>query len=120
MPYDNPLVMSLAEFVKHPIATELVHNGQAYQVLGITNYSHWRDARELRACIESDALTREHMLDAATARVSKFLHVGSTGRLAESIAAAGASMGFRLHDTAINMAAIRKVRPRGGVMHAFP
>lgn len=33
-PYDNPLVMSLAEFVRHPIAEELLHNGQTYQVRG--------------------------------------------------------------------------------------
>ena len=31
-PYDNPLVMSLKEFVEHPISQELLHNGQAFQV----------------------------------------------------------------------------------------
>ena len=31
-PYDNPLVMSLKEFVEHPISKELLHNGQAFQV----------------------------------------------------------------------------------------
>jgi len=38
-PYDNPLVLPLADFVKHPIAKDLLHNGQIFQVLGITNYS---------------------------------------------------------------------------------
>lgn len=31
-PYDNPLVMSLKEFVEHPMSKELLHNGQAFQV----------------------------------------------------------------------------------------
>ena len=29
-PYDNPLYMPLSEFVGHPIAQELLHNGQAF------------------------------------------------------------------------------------------
>ncbi len=31
-PYDNPMVMSLREFTRHPIAKELLHNGQTFQV----------------------------------------------------------------------------------------
>jgi hypothetical protein len=31
-PYDNEMVMSLKEFVESPIAHELIHNGQAFQV----------------------------------------------------------------------------------------
>lgn len=31
-PYSNPLVMPLADFIEHPLAHELVHNGAAYQV----------------------------------------------------------------------------------------
>ena len=31
-PYDNPLVMSLKDFVEHPISKELLHNGQTFQV----------------------------------------------------------------------------------------
>ena len=31
-PYHNPLVMPLEEFVRHPIAQELLHNGQTFQV----------------------------------------------------------------------------------------
>ena len=33
-PYDNPLAMPLAEFAKHPIAQELIHNGASFQVCG--------------------------------------------------------------------------------------
>ena len=31
-PYSNRLVMPLADFIEHPLAHELVHNGQALQV----------------------------------------------------------------------------------------
>ncbi len=31
-PYNNELVMPLEEFVKHPIAEELLHNGETFQV----------------------------------------------------------------------------------------
>ena len=32
--YDNPLVMSLEAFVDHPLAHEMLHNGQTLQVRG--------------------------------------------------------------------------------------
>ena len=34
-PYRNLLVMPLADFIEHPLAHELVHNGQALQVKAI-------------------------------------------------------------------------------------
>ena len=30
-PYDNPLLMPLREFAAHPVAADLLHNGQAMQ-----------------------------------------------------------------------------------------
>ena len=41
-PYNNSLVMPLAEWIEHPIAEELIHNGATLQVLGLTNYSFWQ------------------------------------------------------------------------------
>lgn len=41
-PYNNSLAMPLHEFVEHPIAEELLHNGGTLQVLGLTNYSRWQ------------------------------------------------------------------------------
>lgn len=32
-PYQNSLVMPLAEFIEHPLAHELIHNGQTLQVV---------------------------------------------------------------------------------------
>lgn len=50
-PYDNPLVMSLADFVKLPEVHDLLHNNQLYQLLGITNISKEPGlAKEIRRC----------------------------------------------------------------------
>lgn len=50
-PYDNPLAMPLGEFVRLPQVHQVLHNNQAYQVLGITNISSERVlARRLRSC----------------------------------------------------------------------
>ncbi|KAG2489337.1 hypothetical protein HYH03_012167 [Edaphochlamys debaryana] len=93
-PYNNELVMSLKEFAEHPIATELLHNGATFQVLGITNYSHWGDAAQFRGCLKAQASVEEHMLQVAKDRVRRFSHVGTTDRLFDSAAAAVGSLGL--------------------------
>eukprot|EP00198_Chlamydomonas_reinhardtii_P000192 XP_001689527.1 predicted protein [Chlamydomonas reinhardtii] len=92
-PYDNELVMSLREFAQHPIATELLHNGAAFQasarrVLGITNYSHWGDAGTFRACLSAHPPLSAQLLEVAKSRVRRFTHVGTTDRLFDSAASA--------------------------------
>lgn len=91
-PYDNPLAMSLAEFVRHPIAQELLHEGEFFQVLGITNYSHYAGSEQLRACVASDADVRQQLHDFAVARVRRFAHVGVTSMLNESVLSAAATL----------------------------
>lgn len=99
-PYDNPIYMSLLDFVKDPITTELLHNGQTFQVLGITNYSHWGDAAEFRKCFWDDEATQSQLIKVALNRIDKFMHVGSTSRLEDSVTAAAAAMKFNLDDFA--------------------
>ncbi|GFR48031.1 hypothetical protein Agub_g9863 [Astrephomene gubernaculifera] len=93
-PYDNQLVMSLKDFAQHPIAAELLHNGATFQVLGITNYSHWGDAGAFRSCLKSYDSLRDQMLRVAQERVRRFSHVGTTDRLFESAASALVSLGY--------------------------
>ncbi|PNW88282.1 hypothetical protein CHLRE_01g022600v5 [Chlamydomonas reinhardtii] len=99
-PYDNELVMSLREFAQHPIATELLHNGAAFQVLGITNYSHWGDAGTFRACLSAHPPLSAQLLEVAKSRVRRFTHVGTTDRLFDSAASALVSMGLSIHSPA--------------------
>ena len=61
------------------------------QVLGITNYSHWGDAGEMRRCSWEDEGVRSRLGDFAVDRINKFIHVGATNRLSESVEAAGVS-----------------------------
>ncbi|GLC34918.1 hypothetical protein PLESTM_000253900 [Pleodorina starrii] len=84
----------------HPIAAELLHNGAAFQVLGITNYSHWGDANAFRGCLLRYEHLREQMVDVAKARVQRFTHVGTTDRLFESAASALVSMGLSVESPA--------------------
>eukprot|EP00798_Chlamydomonas_sp_ICE-L_P032022 gene32022-16545_t len=73
-PYNNRLYMPLHEFMETDIAHELLHNGETYQVLGITNYSHWNDAEELRHCMTSYPSAMEAMFNISKARIQRFHH----------------------------------------------
>jgi hypothetical protein len=101
-PYDNPLIPSLLEFARSPVARELLHEGQALQVLGLTNYSHWTPAPQLRACLFGRPDVARELLGVAEQRLARFTHVGSTGRLKESVEAAAAALGAPLLGTAFS------------------
>lgn len=101
-PYDNPLIPSLLEFARHPLARELLHDGQALQVLGLTNYSHWEPAPKLRACLFGHKEVARELLGVAERRLARFTHVGSTGRLRESVEAAAAALGAPLLGSAFS------------------
>ena len=55
--YNNSLTMPLADFARHPVVHEVLHNGAAFQLLGITNYTttHPESAQVLRQCINPDS-----------------------------------------------------------------
>ncbi|KAI8476623.1 MAG: hypothetical protein J3K34DRAFT_463899 [Monoraphidium minutum] len=102
-PYANPLFMPLREFAAHPIAAELLHNGQALQVLGLTNYSHWDGAAGLRACAGTDQATAKALLKIAKARLRTLSHVGTAERLQDSVEACAASLGLDLGGAAYRL-----------------
>jgi hypothetical protein len=96
-PYDAPqLVMPLLEFAQHPMARELLHNGQTAAVLGITNYSHMnaKDTGASRQCLNTEE--GRPLLQQALDLLGYFAHVGSTGLLEDSVTAAAARLGFDL------------------------
>mmetsp|Transcript_3569 Transcript_3569/g.8517 ORF Transcript_3569/g.8517 Transcript_3569/m.8517 type:complete len:551 (+) Transcript_3569:111-1763(+) len=95
-PYNNPLAMPLREFIEHPIVASTIHNGAALQVLGLTNYSHHRDAAKLRGCVAEVPSVREAMVRVAVQRLQGMYHVGVTDRLQESITSAAGSLGINL------------------------
>ncbi|GBF98742.1 hypothetical protein Rsub_11291 [Raphidocelis subcapitata] len=95
-PYNNPLTMPLAEFAAHPLAVDLVHNGEAFQVLGLTNYSHWPKADALRQCAISDQGVARELSAYAKRRLATFAHVGTTDALFESVEACAGALGMAL------------------------
>ncbi|KAA6422197.1 MAG: tyrosine sulfotransferase-like [Trebouxia sp. A1-2] len=84
-PYQNSLVMPLAEFIEHPLAHELIHNGQTLQVLGLTNYSHWKEAGPVRRCLQGSQTTQKLLSSLALKQLHHFVHVGVMDMLDESI-----------------------------------
>lgn len=99
-PYDNPMVLPLQDFIHQPIAAELLHNGELLQVLGLTNYSHWDKAAELRSCMLKHDDIAEELLEFGLKRIEKFEHVGTTEKLYLSVEAAAASLKMPLGSTA--------------------
>ncbi|KAL4420062.1 hypothetical protein ABPG77_004327 [Micractinium sp. CCAP 211/92] len=93
-PYNNSLVTPLHEWIEHPIAEELLHNGATLQVLGLTNYSYWPVAEQLRHCVRSSWVAREMLLALATKRLKRMAHVGLTERLDESVTSMAADLGL--------------------------
>ncbi|XP_002984138.2 protein-tyrosine sulfotransferase [Selaginella moellendorffii] len=83
--YDVPaFVMPLKEFVDHPAVHELVHNGQTFQVAGITNNSYLKEANDIRYCVTQFEELGEHVLHVAKRRLNGMLYVGLTERHKES------------------------------------
>ncbi|KAL2651624.1 hypothetical protein R1flu_019752 [Riccia fluitans] len=84
--YDvDSLVMPLHEFIHHPIAHELVHNGATLQVAGLTNNSYVKEAKEIRACVVDFEHLGRWVLDVAKRRLDDMIYVGLTDRQEESV-----------------------------------
>ncbi|GAX84368.1 hypothetical protein CEUSTIGMA_g11790.t1 [Chlamydomonas eustigma] len=94
-PYNNTLVMSLQDFVRHPITKELLHNGQTYQVLGGTNHSFWSDAALIRECASLPHI-KDRILELAIYNMDRFIHVGISDQLSLSLEVAAAALGLHL------------------------
>lgn len=75
----------IMDTVRHCDATVLA---SVLQVLGITNYSHWGDAGQLRSCVWDSSHAHDLLEQVALKRIQRFLHVGTTDRLFDSAASA--------------------------------
>ncbi|KAI3696952.1 hypothetical protein L6452_29607 [Arctium lappa] len=72
------IVMPLHEYIHHPVALDLVHNGATFQVAGLTNNSNIRGAHELRQCVITYQVLGKHVLKVAKKRLDNMLYVGIT------------------------------------------
>ena len=68
------------------------------QVLGLTNYSRWGHAKGIRACVTAaDRGARQRLLDLARKKLGRFVHVGVTEMLEQSIASLAATLSLRMN-----------------------
>ncbi|KAJ0793058.1 putative protein-tyrosine sulfotransferase [Helianthus annuus] len=64
--YDmEEVVMPLHDYINHPVALDLVHNGATFQVAGLTNNSNIREAHELRRCVITHPILGKYVLEVA-------------------------------------------------------
>ncbi|GJV87863.1 protein-tyrosine sulfotransferase-like protein [Tanacetum coccineum] len=77
--YDmEEIVMPLHDYINHPVAMDLIHNGATFQVAGLTNNSNIRDAHELRQCVITHPILGKYVLEVAKKRLDDMLYVGIT------------------------------------------
>ncbi|KAG6760707.1 hypothetical protein POTOM_033887 [Populus tomentosa] len=78
-PYNmEKMVMPLQEYINDPRAHELVHNGETFQVAGLTNNSYFVESHEVRCCVQKHKILGEHVLEVAKKRLDDMLYVGLT------------------------------------------
>ncbi|KAK1411958.1 hypothetical protein QVD17_32846 [Tagetes erecta] len=72
------VAMPLHDYIHHPIALDIVHNGATFQVAGLTNNSNLRGAHELRQCVITHPILGKYVLEVAKKRLDDMLYVGIT------------------------------------------
>ena len=78
------MLMPLHEFIHHPLAYDIIHNGATFQVSGLTNNSHIEGSQEIRHYVEKYPLLGKDVLQVAKRRLDKMLFVGLTENHKES------------------------------------
>ncbi|KAI7743382.1 hypothetical protein M8C21_003565 [Ambrosia artemisiifolia] len=72
------IVMPLQEFINHPVALDIIHNGATFQVAGLTNNSNKWEAHEVRHCVMAHQTLGKYVLEVAKKRLDDMLYVGLT------------------------------------------
>lgn len=70
------------------------------QVLGVTNYSHWRDTDLLRSCAAESQQTQKALRKMALQRLDSFAHVGVMEDLENSILSLASLTGLKMRGPA--------------------
>ncbi|KAK4255098.1 hypothetical protein QN277_008139 [Acacia crassicarpa] len=83
--YDlEEFAMPLHEFINHPVAEDIVHNGATFQVAGLTNNSYVAESHEVRHCVQKYKILGKYVLQVAKKRLDDMLYVGLTEEHKES------------------------------------
>ncbi|KAK4286441.1 hypothetical protein QN277_002997 [Acacia crassicarpa] len=83
--YDNEdFAMPLHEYINHPVAEDIVHNGATFQVAGLTNNSYQPESHEVRHCVQEHKSLGKYVLGVAKKRLDDMLYIGLTEEHRES------------------------------------
>ncbi|RYR44953.1 hypothetical protein Ahy_A08g041214 isoform A [Arachis hypogaea] len=83
--YDmEDFAMPLYEYINHPAARDIVHNGATFQVAGLTNNSYLAEAHEVRHCVQKYKILGKYVLQVAKKKLDNMLYVGLTEEHRES------------------------------------
>ncbi|XP_054814793.1 protein-tyrosine sulfotransferase-like [Prosopis cineraria] len=83
--YDmEDFAMPLHEYINHPVAEEIVHNGATFQVAGLTNNSYQLESHEVRHCVRKHKILGKYVLEVAKKRLDDMLYIGLTEEHRES------------------------------------
>ncbi|XP_061353895.1 protein-tyrosine sulfotransferase isoform X2 [Gastrolobium bilobum] len=83
--YDmEDFAMPLQEYINHPVAGDILHNGATFQLAGLTNNSYIAEAHEVRHCVQKYKNLGKYVLQVAKKRLDNMLYVGLTEEHRES------------------------------------
>ncbi|XP_042413980.1 protein-tyrosine sulfotransferase-like isoform X5 [Zingiber officinale] len=78
-PYDmQNMAMPLHEYINHPIAHDIIHNGATFQVAGLTNNSYSVESHDVHNCVKKHPQLGLFVLEVAKHRLNHMLYVGLT------------------------------------------
>lgn len=84
-PYNiEDIVMPLRDYITHPIARDIIHNGATFQIAGLTNNSYLAESHEVRHCVMKHEALGEYVLEVAKKRLDDMLYIGLTEKHKES------------------------------------
>lgn len=72
------VAMPLHQYINHPIAMDLIHNGATFQVAGLTNNSYLPESHQVRYCVQKYHPLGKYVLEVAKKRLDHMLYVGLT------------------------------------------
>jgi hypothetical protein len=81
------IAMPFQEFIHHPLAHDLVHNGATFQVAGLTNKSYSENAAAIRQCVITYPWMGKFVLEVAKKRLDNMLYVMLTDLQTDSMRA---------------------------------
>ncbi|CAM8886362.1 unnamed protein product [Rhodiola kirilowii] len=90
------MAMPLHEYIKDPIAQDIIHNGATFQVAGLTNNSYDEGAHQVRHCVQKYHGLGTHVLEVAKRRLDDMLYVGLTEDHKESATMFGDVVGSQV------------------------